>query len=138
MTEVTEWADEDLPKLEAEVKETVDDVIHGGAGRQLITTPDAIKYLKRHLGPELTAIVCSVEAKYLNRFVSGKEKPTALQARNIAAAYVIVDILMAHLPEDIAKNWLIEYSDYLYGVPAAEMSSRPEDVRMAALRLIAR
>ncbi len=138
MTKATDWADEDLPKLEAEVKEKVADVIHGGAGRQLVTTRDALTYLKAHVGAELTGVLCSVEKKYLVKFATGKDNPTPLQARNIAAAYVIVDILLAHSSEAKAKEWLISYSDYLYGIPAVEMSSRPEDVRMAALRWIAR
>lgn len=126
------------PELVADVKEKVAEVIQGGAGRQLVTAKDALSYLKAHIGAELTAVLCSVEKKYLTRFATDKMNPTPLQARNIAAAYVIVDILLAHTSEAKTKDWLVNYSDYLYGTPAVEMSSRPEDVRMAALRWIAR
>jgi hypothetical protein len=126
------------PELVAEVKNKVADVIGGRISSQIVQSVDALKVLKKSLGPELTAIVCSLEEANLAKFTRAKQPlaPTALQARNIAAAYVILDILVSHLSLDQARNWLVEWDDYLYGFPAVEMSHRPEDVRMAALWLI--
>ncbi len=125
-------------ELIAEVKDKVADVIGNRATPQIIQSQDAVKYLRRNLGVDLAAIICSVEDKQFLKFarITRPEIPTQLQARNIAAAYVILDILLSHLPLEQAKSWLVNYSDYLHGFPAIEISRRPEDVRMASLQFI--
>ncbi len=128
---------QEQPALIAEVKEKVSEIIHGDNAKQLVTTQDAVKYLRKNLDLELAAIICSVEPKMLMKFGTGKAEPSSLQARNIAAAYVILDILLAYIPPQRAKEWLIEYNDYLYGIPAVEMARRPEDVRIAATYFLA-
>lgn len=130
-------------QLAEEVKSKIADMIHGGVGRQVIGTKDALDYLVRAVGRELTTVLCSITDPDLIAFrkVKATKKapriPTPLQARNIAAAYMIVDTLMAVMPPEQSKEWLISYNEYLFGVPAMELRLRPEDVRMAALHLIA-
>lgn len=126
------------PELEGEVKGRVSDLIENRGGRKVIDSQDAIKYLKGAVGAELAALVCSVEQKEFNAFgrPTNPKIPTPLQARNIAAAYVIVDILLSALSRTAVQDWLTSYSDYLYGIPAVEIHRRPEDVRMAALNRI--
>lgn len=126
------------PGLEAEVKGRVSELIESPGGRQVIESEDALKYLKRNLGAELAAIMCSVSEDNFKAFTKANStaRPTAIQRRNIAAAYVIVDILLSQIPNDAAVMWLTGYSDYLYGIPAVEIHRRPEDVRMAALNRV--
>jgi hypothetical protein len=125
-------------ELVTEVKDKVADVIGNRAAPQIIQSQDALKYLKKHLDSDLTTIICSLELGSLMKYTRARrpETLTQLQARNVAAAYVILDILLSHLPLEQAKRWLVNYSDYLYGFPAVEISRRPEDVRMAALQFI--
>jgi hypothetical protein len=125
-------------ELVTEVKDKVADVIGNRAAPQIIQSQDALKYLKKHLDSDLTTIICSLELGSLIKYTRARrpEALTQLQARNVAAAYVILDILLSHLPLEQAKRWLVNYSDYLYGFPAVEISRRPEDVRMAALQFI--
>jgi hypothetical protein len=121
------------PELKDAVREKVADVLLTRGGRQVIASSDALKYLRKYIGLELASIVTSIEEKRYTSFLAGKDDPTATQARNIAAAYVIVDILLSSLPASVVKEWLTQYSSYLYGVPAIEISRRPDDVRTAAL-----
>lgn len=125
-------------ELVAEVKDKVADVIGNRATPQIVHSQDALKYLKKHLDPDLTTIICSLEMGSLLKYTRARRPQvlTQLQARNVAAAYVILDILLSHFPLEQAKRWLVNYSDYLYGFPAVEISRRPEDVRMAALQFI--
>lgn len=126
------------PQLEAEVKDKVGNLIENRGGRQVIDSQGAIRYLRKAVGVDLGALLCSVEIKDFNAFgrSSRPRVPTPLQARNVAAAYVIVDILLSALPSNVVQDWLTSYSDYLYGIPAIELYRRPEDVRMAALNRI--
>lgn len=126
------------PQLEAEVKDKVGNLIENRGGRQVIDSQGAIRYLKKAVGAELGALLCSVEDKDFTAFgrSSNPRIPTPLQARNVAAAYVIVDILLSALAVNVVQDWLTSYSDYLYGIPAVEIHRRPEDVRMAALNRI--
>jgi hypothetical protein len=121
------------PELKEAVREKVADVLLTRGGRQVIASSDALGYLKKFLGLELASMVTSIEEKRYTAFLAGKDDPTATQSRNIAAAYVIVDILLSTLAVSVVKEWLTEYSAYLYGVPAIEISRRPDDVRTAAL-----
>lgn len=126
------------PELEAQVKERVADTILSREQRQIIGSDNALKYLKSNLGIELASLLCSIEEKKYAKLLSGGEVPRAMQAKNIAVAYVVVDILLSALPEDAVKEWLTEYSPYLYGIPAVEIQKRPDDVRIAALNRIVR
>lgn len=125
-------------ELVSEVKDKVADVIGNRAAPQIVLSQTALKYLKKHLESDLTTIVCSLEMGSLAKYMRAKRPQplTLLQTRNIAAAYVILDILLSHLTLDQARAWLVTYSDYLHGFPAIEISRRPEDVRMAALQFI--
>lgn len=126
------------PELETEVKGRISNLIENHSGRQLVDAQTAIRYLRKNLGTELACIVCSLQAPDFNAFARSNKprKPTGIQARNIAAAYVIVDILLGSMSRQAVTDWMISYSDYLYGVPAVEMHRRPEDVRMAALKRV--
>jgi hypothetical protein len=126
------------PELVADVKEKVADVLLTRGGRQVIGSSDALTYLKKNLGVELAAVLCSMDQKKYVKFLAGTEDPTTTQARNIAAAYVIADILLSALPTETVIEWLTEYSNYLYGIPAIEIFRRPDDVRTAALNRVMR
>ncbi|SRR6266568_18393 len=126
------------PELETEVKGKISELIEHRGGRQVIESQDAIRYLRKNLGVELAAIMCSVSETDFAAFgrASKPKKPTNIQNRNIAAVYIIVDILLSQVSRQDAINWLTQYSDYLYGIPAVEIHRRPEDVRMAALNKV--
>jgi len=154
MTDTQEEFDEERDKIdkglmEAQVKEQlaadvnakIAQMIHGGVGRQVVEVKEALDYLVARTGIELTTILCSLTAQDLKAFRRDKptKKPkvaTPLQSRNIAAAYMIVDILTASMTPSAAREWLVSYDEYLFGVPAMELRVRPEDVRMAALQFI--
>lgn len=124
--------------LVTEVKDKIADVIGNRGSPQIIQSRDALKFLKKHLGMEVAAVLCTINEIDLPKVMRAKNPLalTPLQTRNIAAAYLIADILFSHLDSDIAKSWLIEYNDYLHGFPIIEIGRRPEDVRMAALWFI--
>lgn len=130
-------------QMAAEVQAKIADMIHGGAGRQVVETKTALDYLVRTVGRELTTVLCSLTEQDLNAFRRTKATKRApkiaspLQARNIAAAYLIVDTLVSVMPPTRASEWLVSYNEYLFGIPAMELRLRPEDVRMAALHLLA-
>lgn len=130
-------------QMAADVNAKIAQLIQGGVGREVIGSKDALDYLVRLMGKELTTVLCSLTAQDLNAFRRTKvtkkppRVPTPLQARNIAAAYMIVDILTSVMPVGTARDWLTGYDEYLFGIPAMELRIRPEDVRMAALQLIA-
>jgi hypothetical protein len=155
MTETSEF-DEEQDKIDrglmeaqikeqmaAEVKDKITDMIQGGVGRQLIESRDALNFLVGQLGIELTTVVCALTKSDLIAFRKtkvpkrGKRIPSPLQNRNIAAAYMIVDILSSSAGPETAREWLMSYNEYLFGIPALEIRIRPEDVRMAALHMLA-
>lgn len=129
-------------QLAEDVRAKIAQMIHGGVGRQVIGTKEALDYLVARTGIELTTILCSLtsqDLKAFRRVKPTKRAPkvaTPLQSRNIAAAYMIVDILTASMAPSAAREWLVSYDDYLFGIPAMELRIRPEDVRMAALQFI--
>lgn len=126
------------PELEAEVKEKVADTILSREPKTIVGSDDALKYLKQNLGIELAALMCSIDEKKYTKLLSGGVVPRQMQTRNIAIAYVITDILLSALSNNLVKQWLTEYSNYLYGVPAVEIHRRPDDVRIAALNRVMR
>jgi hypothetical protein len=152
MTDAIEEFDEEQDKIDrglmeaqvkqqmaAEVNEKIAQMIHGGAGREVIDAKEALRYLAVHLGTGLAALLCSLEDKDFTAFArkNGKKIPTPLQRRNISAAYLIADILLSRFPAGMVQDWFVAHNDYLYGVPALELARRPEDVRIAALQLVA-
>lgn len=122
----------------AEVKEKVSNLIENRGGRQVIDSQSAIKYLTANLGSDLASVICSIEETEFKTYgrKTNPKSPPPLKAHNIAAAYVIVEILSSVLPAAAVQDWLTSYSEYLYGIPAVEMHRRPEDVRRAALNRI--
>lgn len=138
MTERVQKIKRDHPELEAEVKEKVSEMLENRGGQQVISHQVAVRYLRKTLGAELAALMCSVEEKDFNAFgrTTKPKVPSVVQNHNIAAVYVIVDILMAALPHASVQDWLTSYNEYLYGIPAIEIYRRPDDVRMAALHRI--
>lgn len=155
MTDIAEFDEEqdkiDRGLMEAQVKEQlaedvrakIAEMIHGGVGRQVIETKDALNYLVARVGIELTTVLCSLTSQDLKAFRRTKptkrapKVATPIQARNIAAAYLIVDVLVSAMSPEQAREWLVSYNEYLFGIPAMELRIRPEDVRMAALHLLA-
>src|SRR5690348_5013075 len=126
-------------ELAAEVNEKIAQMIHGGAGREVIEAKLALRYLATNLGTGLAAMLCSLDEKDFAAFVrkNGKRVPSAIQRRNISAAYLIADILLSRFPGGMVQDWFLDHNDYLYGIPAIELARRPEDVRIAALQLVA-
>lgn len=126
-------------ELAADVKAKIAQMIHGGAGREVIDSKEALRYLAINLGTTLAALLCSLSDKDFAAFArkNGKRVPTAIQRRNISAAYLIADILLSRFPGGMVQDWFVSHNDYLYGVPAVELARRPEDVRIAALQLVA-
>jgi hypothetical protein len=126
-------------ELATEVKEKIAKMIHGSGSQEVIEAKEALRYLSINLGTKLAALLCSLSDKDFGAYArkNGKRSPTALQRRNIAAAYLIADTLLSRFPGGYVQDWFVNYSDYLWGVPAIELSRRPEDVRLAALHLIA-
>lgn len=124
-------------ELATEVKAKISNLLSGD--REIIDSKDALRYLAGNLGSALAAILCSLSAKDFAAFVrkNGKRRPSALQRRNISAAYVIADILLSRFSPGMVQDWFVGYDEYLYGVPAMELARRPEDVRIAAMHLIA-
>src|SRR5690348_4508217 len=72
------------PELEAQVKERIAEVIENRGGRPVVTTDEAVKYLRKTVGLDLGSVLCSVEEKTLSSFIrkNSKVKPTPLQTRN--------------------------------------------------------
>lgn len=130
-------------QMAEDVKAKIAQMLHGNIGQQVVEVKTALDYLVRVLGVELATVLCSLTRQDLNAFRKtkitkrGPKVATPLQSRNIAAAYMVVDILVSSMSPDQAREWLISYNEYLFGVPAMELRIRPEDVRMAALHLIA-
>ncbi len=126
------------PELETQVKGKISELIEHRGGRQVVESQTAIKYLRKNLGADLAAIMCSVSESDFSAFgrASKPKRATSIQNRNIAAVYIIVDILLSQVSRQSAIDWLTSYSDYLYGIPAVEIHRRPEDVRMAALNKV--
>ena len=125
-------------QMAADVNAKIAQLIHGSAGYEVIDSKEALRYLSVSLGTSLAAMLCSLDDKDFAAFArkNGKKSPSVLQRRNIAAAYLITDILLSRLPGGMVQDWFTSYNDYLYGIPAIELASRPEDVRMAALHLL--
>jgi hypothetical protein len=124
------------PELEMQVKNKIADVIESKSERQIVEVEDAIKFLKRNLGNELASILCSATTQQFNSYLKGTKKPSIIQTRSLGVAFVISDILLSRLTRLDVMDWFTSYSEYLAGVPAIEIQSRPEDVRMAALHRI--
>lgn len=100
---------------------------------------EAVRYLKKTLGVKLTEIILKTDAKTINRWLKDDDlHPSQRQENIILAAQGIIEILMDYLDTDEAKWWLVEHSEYLYGVPAIEISRRPDDVKYAALNRVVR
>lgn len=126
------------PQLVAEARNKVADVLGQREAKQLIDSKTALEYLKKNLGLEVAAVMCSIEEKDYNTYTK-KEPPkklSSLQMRNIGAAYLITEILLSQFSAGDTVDWLTTYNDYLYGFPVVEIRTRPEDVRMAALHRI--
>ena len=126
-------------QLAAEVNEKIAQMIHGGAGREVVDAKEALRYLSVNLGTGLAALLCSLDDKDFTAYArkNGKKTPSSLQRRNIAAAYLIADILLSRFPAGMVQDWFMSHNDYLFGIPAVELARRPEDVRIAALQLVA-
>ena len=130
-------------QMAADVKAKIAQLIQGGVGRDVIGSKEALDYLVRIVGLEMTTVLCGITNSDLIAFRKTKvtkkapRLPSALQKRNIAAAYMIVDILVSMMPPDLVREWLVSYDEYLFGIPAMELRVRPEDVRMAALQKLA-
>lgn len=124
-------------QMATDVKSKISNLLSGD--REIIGYKDALRYLAENLSPGLAAILCSLSARDFAAFArkNGKRMPSALQRRNISAAYVVADILLSRFPGGMVQDWFVGYDEYLYGVPAIELSRRPEDVRIAAMHLIA-
>src|SRR6266702_5381612 len=81
-------------QMAEEVNSKIADMIHGGVGRQVIDSKDALDYLVRVVGKELTTILCSITNSDLIAFRKSKttkrvpRTPTPLQIRNVSAAYM--------------------------------------------------
>lgn len=130
-------------QMASDVKSKIAQLIQGGVGREVIGSKEALDYLVRIVGSEMTTVLCGITNSDLIAFRKSKAAkrgprlPSALQKRNIAAAYMIVDILVSMMPPDMVREWLVSYDEYLFGIPAMELRVRPEDVRMAALQKLA-
>ena len=137
MGDEVKWQDHpERKKLESEVKTKVNEMTLSPLNRQAVDYIDALKFLKKFFGVTLTALMCSVNEKDVSLVLRKKnpKKLSAIQARNVGAAYLIAEIMLAHFSVDLVKEWLIAFhEELLYGIPAVEMSKRPEDVRLAAL-----
>lgn len=127
-------------QMAADVNAKIAQLIHGSAGYDVIESKVALDWLVRLVGKDMTSILCGITDSDLIAFRKsratkrGPRLPSALQKRNIAAAYMIVDILNSFMSPSTLREWLISYDEYLFGVPAMEIRVRPEDVRMAALQ----
>lgn len=100
--------------------------------------PGIVSALKRYLGVQLTKLILNVDGRTLNKWIQGKEAPLDNQKRLIYATGYVVDILRAYISQKEMKLWLVSHSEYLFGIPAIELRSRPEDVQHAALNRISR
>ena len=100
--------------------------------------PNIVASLKAHLGVKLVKLILNVDGPTLNKWINGTATPLDNQKRLIYATGYVVDILRAYLTNNELKLWLISHSEYLCGIPAMEIRSRPEDVQHAALNRISR
>ena len=100
-----------------------------------MTVPQIFTKLKRDLGLPLLKFILGND---VSRWRLEKEIPNSIQKRTIYSLYNIIDLLKSHLTTNEAMEWLIYHSEYLYGIPAVEIKSRPDDVYLAALNRVTR
>jgi hypothetical protein len=100
--------------------------------------PQHIAKLKKHLGADITQLLLGADKTTINRWQREAETPTDDQKRIILSASNILSLLTSYLPIQETKLWLVDHSEYLYGVPVTELRSRPLDVYLAALNRVTR
>ena len=101
-------------------------------------TREAIIFLKKMLGLQLLEIILNVDSRTINKWLKDELHPSDRQEVTIRFTRNIIEILLDYLTVVDTKDWLVTHSDYLYGIPAVEISRRPEEVRYAALNRAAR
>lgn len=97
-----------------------------------------LQKLKKSLGSALLEIMLGVTTATVNKWIKGDIMPNSDTVKTIALLDYIWDTLSGSLSTKDSKLWLVSHSDYLYGIPATEIRSRPEDVYLAALNRISR
>ena len=98
----------------------------------------ALEFLIRELGPQLLNIVLNTKRGQIHKWIVDPSLMNDAQKKLVNSLYDVVTILRTYLSVLETKLWLIDQSEYLFGIPVKEIRWRPEDVRMAALNRVSR
>jgi hypothetical protein len=99
---------------------------------------ELLQELKKALGLALLEIIFSVPSTTINKWIKGDQIPNPETAKVISLLGYIWETLTGSMSVKDSKLWLVTHSEYLYGIPATEIRSRPEDVYLAVLHRISR
>lgn len=99
---------------------------------------EVLEYLIQELGPKILNTILQIKRGQATKWIGKSGAPSEHQLRVIYSLAEVVSILRSHLSITETKLWLVSDSEYLYGIPAVEIRSRPSDVKYAALNRISR
>lgn len=98
----------------------------------------ALEFLYQELGPRLVNIILNTKKGQVHKWIADPTVMNESQKKLVASLYDVTSILRTYLSMQETKLWLVDHSDYLFGIPAKEIRWRPEEVRLAALNRVSR
>lgn len=98
----------------------------------------ALEFLVQELGPQLLNIVMNTKKGQIRKWIADPSLMNDSQRKLASSLYDVASILRTYLSQRETKLWLVDQSEYLFGIPGKEIRWRPEDVRLAALNRVSR
>lgn len=98
----------------------------------------ALEFLVQELGPRLLNVCLNAKRGQVQKWIADPSLVSPSTKKLVASLYDVVSILRSYITMDETKLWLVDHSEFLFGIPAKEIRTRPEDVRMAALNRVSR
>lgn len=99
---------------------------------------DCLKFINEELGSRIVNVILSMKRGEANKLMEDPGPVSDSTRKLVASLCDVTKILRSALSRHETRLWIVDHSEFLYGVPALEIRSRPEDVRMAAQNRVAR
>ena len=103
-----------------------------------IDTTAALEFLYEELSPRLLNIVLNAKRGQVQKWIADPSLMSLETKKLVSSLYDVVSILRSYISQRETKLWMVDHSDFLFGIPAKDIRFRPEDVRMAALNRVSR
>lgn len=103
-----------------------------------VNSSAALEFLQSEVGARILNIILNAKKGQVSKWIGDSSLMSNESKKLVSAMYDVVSILRSYVSQRETRLWLVDHSDFLFGVPAKEIRTRPEDVRMAALNRVSR